>query len=292
MRSIKVRTVAGFLTVAALSACAGNSRYSRRGAGSVDVRVQQLTRELEQTRERTQTLEQQLTTRQREVDSLKAEVQQLRQSKGLANAPSTPLPSDVGSLRAQLTQERERRQLLETELTKLKEETSVPAFGERRVRESDYLALKQELVELRRAADEDRQERDRIAAQLRALQAGQPIAVAGDAPVENPVQRTQIENLQREKDQIIEGLRQNLAASQQRSGELETSLANAKSGAADPTLRDENQTLRTKLDEARRRTENLEAKLRIAARVSDLIFRMQGQQQPAAKSAKPKSRGH
>ncbi|HVM97397.1 MAG TPA: hypothetical protein VMT89_13465, partial [Candidatus Acidoferrales bacterium] len=272
--------------LASLSACGGRNRYSR--SGSVDIRVQQLTRELDQTRQRAQTLEQQLSVHQKEVESLRAEIQQLRQNQGTSNGSSPPLPSDVSELRTQLTQERERRQMLEAELAKLKEETSVPAFGERRVRESDYLALKQELVELRRAAEEDRQERERIAAQLHALQAGQP-TVAGDAPAESPAQRAQLDSLYREKDQIISSLRESLAASQQHSSELEATLANTKGGGSDGALRDENKTLRTKLDESRRHTEDLEAKLRVAARVSDLIFRMQAQQQHGGKSSRSKS---
>jgi hypothetical protein len=179
---------------------------------------------------------------------------------------------------------------LESELARLKEETSVPAFGERRVRESDYLALKQELVELRRSAEEDRRERERLAAQIRALQGGEGNAVAAEDG-DSPEQRAQIESLQKEKEQIIDGLRKNLDASQQRAAELEAALASAKAGGTDNSLREENGNLRSRLEEQRRHTEDLEAKLRVAARVSELIFRMQAQQPTAASpAAKPRKR--
>jgi chromosome segregation ATPase len=261
-----------------LSSCA--QRGFSRGNGGARQRVDQLASELGQAREHVQALERQLGSRQQEVNALKAEVQQLRgaaavEGKSTGASRSGTSAADA-ALRRELAKERERRQALESELIRLKEETSSPVYGERMVRESEYLSVKQELVDLRRVAEEDRHARDRLAEQLRTLQSSQG-QVAGAAS-DNPEQRAQVESLQRERDQIITNLNKTLTASQQRAAELETALAAAKSGGGDTSVREENLSLRSRLDEQRRHTEQLEAKLRVATRVADLIFRMQAQQ--------------
>ena len=249
-------------------------------------------------------LQQQLVSREREVEQLRSQVQLLRggaasgdaagapdqaESVGgaAAAAPTADAAAQITSLRFELAREQQRRQAVETELARVKEETSLPAFGDTRVPEADFLAVKQELVELRRSAAEDHEAPERLTAQLRELQqAGNPSAAASPDAVDNPDQAAQLDDLRREKDQLVQTLNQRLSASQQRTAELETALAAATVGgtaaggdaAAQGKLAAENVALKTRLDEQRRRTEDLEAKLRVAARVNDLIYRLQSQQ--------------
>jgi len=106
--------------------------------------------------------------------------------------------------------------------------------------------------------------------------------------------RHQIETLQREKDLLVDAFNRSLAESQRRSAELEQVLAVARSasgsddaGTAGAGLRIENETLRQRLDEERRRTDELAAKLRAATRVADLIFKMQAQEEAAPRAPAP-----
>lgn len=247
-----------------------------------DATIARLTNELAVAQQRATALELDLEARDHEVSAARRELQALRRA-GEAGAGREGRGegerTEIAQLRAELQRERQRRQDLESELERLRRETSSP-FGDRTVPESEHLALKQELVELRRSAERDRQSRDRLAAQLESLQRAGNV---DSRAIDDPAQRAQMESLQREKDQIISSLNANLAASQQRAQQLETELVAARQGGPESgTLRDENSTLRSRLEEERRRTQDLEAKLRVASRVTELIFRMQTQQKGSA----------
>ena len=206
---------------------------------------------------------------------------------GPAGASAAPAAATVVSLRAALSQEQERREAAETQLARLREETSVPPYGGDTVSASDFAAAKQEIVELRRMLDGERAERERLAQELSALQ--QRAALDGAPGAEAPqddATRSRLQQLQEERDAVVQSLKRSLASSEQRVAELEAQLT-ARAGAAnldgsadgDITLiRAENATLRTQLDEEHRRTEELGNKLKVATRVTDLIFNMQAQQ--------------
>ena len=216
-----------------------------------------------------------------------------------ASPPEEPGESvTVASLRAALVQEQGRRQAVETELERLKEETSTPALAEPGDPATELVATRAEVGELRDALAAERVERERMADDLRVLQQRAPQAAEGEATQqagttpEDAELRARIEALNAEKDAIVESFNQNLAASEQHTKELEEQLAAAQAataataepaGATAPdgeagAARDENAALRARLDEEHRRTEDLAAKLRVATRVTDLIFKMQAQQ--------------
>ncbi len=110
----------------------------------------------------------------------------------------------------------------------------------------------------------------------------------------------------------MESFNRSLAASQQRTADLERQLAASQAAAAaaaagaaanpapgqpvpvaapsegeTASVRAENSALRARLDEEHRRTEELAAKLRVATRVTDLIFKMQAQQAQAQPARSP-----
>jgi predicted RNase H-like nuclease (RuvC/YqgF family) len=203
-------------------------------------------------------------------------------------------PAAVASLRVALTQEQQRREAVETELARLKEETSTPPLADSGDPATELAAAKSQINDLRDALAAERVERERMADALRALQEQASHAPQPDTPEstpENTELQARIDSLRAEKEAATESFNRSLAASQQRTAELERQLAASQAAAAAaanagaaPTdgdaasVRADNQALRARLDEEHRRTEELAAKLRIATRVTDLIFKMQAQQ--------------
>jgi predicted RNase H-like nuclease (RuvC/YqgF family) len=190
-------------------------------------------------------------------------------------------------LQSELTQEQQRRAEVETELSRLKHETSSPPYGPGHASDTELASAKREVVELRTALDRERAARERLAQDFQALQQRADAASAGiqSANTENGELRAQLKQLEEEKQKITESFKRSLAESQQRSTELESQLAQARTADnADTTsagelssIRAENSALRARLDEEHRRTEELAAKLKVATRVTDLIFKMQAQ---------------
>ena len=182
---------------------------------------------------------------------------------------------------------------METELERLKEETSTPPLAAPGDPAVELASAKSEIVDLRDALSAERAERERLADELRALQeqaAHAPQSDAAEGTTETSELQTRIDRLRAEKDAITENFNRSLAASQQHTAELERQLAAsqaaATAGAATDdndaaSMRADNQALRARLDEEHRRTEALAAKLRVATRVTDLIFKMQAQQAQA-----------
>ena len=199
----------------------------------------------------------------------------------------------MASLRVALTQEQQRRQAAETQLERLKEETSMPPLAEPGDPAVELASAKSQIVDLRDALAAERVERERLADELRALQeqaAHAPQSEAVDTTPENAELQARIDHLRAEKEAIAENFNRSLAASQQRTAELERQLAASQAAATAGTatddsdaasMRADNQALRARLDEEHRRTEALAAKLRVATRVTDLIFKMQAQQAQA-----------
>ncbi len=201
----------------------------------------------------------------------------------------------VTTLRAALSEEQQRRQAAETQLARLQAETSTLPYDNGGPLAADFAAAKQEIVELRRVLDDERATRTRLADDLKALQ-------LRTASISSPGQtdagddaglRARVERLQAERQEAVDGLSRSLAASQQRTAELEAELATARAAAPSPagggengvtgeqemaSVRAENSALRAQLDEEHRRTQELAGKLKLAARVTDLIFKMQAQQ--------------
>lgn len=206
--------------------------------------------------------------------------------------------AEIASLRAALSHEQEQRQAAETQLVRLKEETSAPPYEHGREPDADLTAAQQEITDLRVALADERTTRARLADDLRALQqrAAQDAARGQDAPLESAELRARLELLQAEQQAAVDSFNRSLGASQGRVADLEQQLAAARAtvsaaswaAASDAasngdgaSIRAENAALRTRLDEEHHRTEELAKKLKLAARVTDLIFKMQAQAQPA-----------
>ncbi len=198
----------------------------------------------------------------------------------------------VAELRTALKQEQTRRQKVETELARLKTETSPPPYASNPASDADLAAANEQVVQLRAALDEERAARARLAQDFRTLQRRATAENDGvqNASAENTELRSQLEHLQQEKQTIAQSFKQSLAESQARTAELEHELTLARSTdhaqpGADGELANvqaENAALRSRLDEEHQRTEELGAKLKMALRVTDLIFKMQAQQTTAA----------
>ena len=298
-----------------------------RSTGIVSGRVYVLGQVLAREHERSGALQQQLDQRSQDVERLQAEVTQLRQheselqakldevvasrnSRGSAprgEAAETSTGAVVAAaerrhreaeaqsagamagLRAALADEQQRREQTETELARLKEETSTPPFAQNSTAEADLATAKQEVVQLRTALEDERAARERLAQDFRALQERvgtehtTTAAVSGDGPELRT--RTRLQELEEEKQNLTQSFNRSLAESQQRTAELERQLALTRSASSASardgdaaSVRAENTALRSRLDEEHRRTEQMEAKLRVALRVTDLIFKMQAQQ--------------
>jgi predicted RNase H-like nuclease (RuvC/YqgF family) len=190
-------------------------------------------------------------------------------------------------LQSELAQEQQRRTEIETELSRLKQETSSPPYGAGHAGDAELSSAKREVVELRTALDRERVARERLAQDFQALQQRADAASAGSqsADEENSALRAQLKQLDEEKQKITDSFNRSLAESQQRATELESQLAQARTADSANTtsagelssIRAENSALRARLDEEHRRTEELAAKLKVATRVTDLIFKMQAQ---------------
>lgn len=190
-------------------------------------------------------------------------------------------------LQSALAQEQQRREQVETELSRLKQETSSPPYGGGHASEAELTSAKREVAELRTALDQERTAREHLAQDFRALQQRADAEGAGtqSANAENTELRLQLKQLEEEKQKITDSFNRSLAESKQRATELEGQLAQAHTmdnanttSVGDLTnIRAENSALRTRLDEEHRRTEELAAKLKVATRVTDLIFKMQAQ---------------
>ncbi len=197
----------------------------------------------------------------------------------------------IARLQTALTQEQQRREQAETQLAKLKEETSTPPYGPSETTEAELAAAKQQVTELRAALDDERAARERLAQDFGALQrrTASGSASAENTGAENADLRLRLQQLQEEKRNLTESFNRSLAESQRHAADLERELSEAHAAPA-PAVNDgdgqtanvraENSALRSRLDEEHRRTEELTAKLKVATRVTDLIFKMQAQQAP------------
>ena len=206
----------------------------------------------------------------------------------------------VASLRTALSEEQEHRRRAEMQLVRLKEETSAPLFAPSEPSDADQLAAaRQEIADLRTALADERATRERLAEDFRALQerAAQDAARVQDDPPQSAELRGRLERLQAEQEAAVNSFNRSLAASEARVADLEHQLAAARASASgagmgtdgngtgngDGTaIRAENAALRLRLDEEHRRTKELANKLKLATRVTELIFKMQAQQTAAA----------
>lgn len=203
-----------------------------------------------------------------------------------ANGGTDLVAERIAALHAELAEERRRRQAAEMQLDRLRRETSQAPFGAPAVPESAFLAAKQEIVYLRQALTEEKQARQKLAEDFDALQrelARRPATAvsAGDGRSAQLESRT---------GEAAASFQRTLVATEAESAALERELAAAAAGADDEpaAVRAENALLRERLEEQRRRTQDLATKLKLAVRVTDLIFKLDSQSRgKSARQSRP-----
>jgi hypothetical protein len=190
----------------------------------------------------------------------------------------------IAKLQQQLAMEVKRRREVETEMNRLLQETSAGPFEradnvvEKHLREQLDRANK-EITELRSTLMSERRERAALERRYTTLQA--QVKAAGNAPARGAASNEELEALKARQRRVLASIEQDLYASKQRETELRQSLE--QSQGADATalsdtvtnLRSENSALQIRLDDEHRRNRDLSAKLQLATRVTDLIFKMQ-----------------
>ncbi|GIW39851.1 MAG: hypothetical protein KatS3mg076_0428 [Candidatus Binatia bacterium] len=204
-------------------------------------------------------------------------------------APPDPPPSREKQLEAELSRERKRRAALEEELRRLREEVSVPPFAEPEHRGQDELSvLREELLA-------ERRENQRLLGALRDLQ--RRLSSAGDGRAgrtEALALRARLLEIESRQQEVLSSLSRTIAADHRREQELSRQLQElrariarasverqpggerfASRGDAEvESLREENRRLQALLAEERERNARLAAKLKLAGRVTELLFRL------------------
>ena len=272
-------------------------------------------RELTAEERRVQELEAQLAERDRQIAAVQSELQSVRsQAPSGGSAAGTPsrtaasggdsAPSaaaaaigskagfadqdaeladarrQIATLESRLASEVERRKQVEGEMARVLEETSAGPFErsgnvvEEHLREQ-LASAQQEIGQLRTTLAIERRERSEIERRFSALQAQL------DRVGRNETDSEEVAALKERQRRVLASIQQDLAASQQRETELRTALEQS-SGSDGVSLADsvtnlraENAALQRRLDEEHRQNGELTSKLKLAGRVTDLIFKMQ-----------------
>lgn len=186
----------------------------------------------------------------------------------------------IATLESRLVAEIQRREQVEGEMKKVLEETSSGPFErsdnvvDQHLR--DQLAsARQEIAELRATIATERRERSDLERRYAALQ--QQLEHAGRSSENDSDEIAALKERQR---RVLASIQQDLAASRQRESELRAALAQQDGDAVSladsvTSLRAENAALQRRLDDEHRQNRELASKLKLAGRVTDLIFKMQ-----------------
>lgn len=182
------------------------------------------------------------------------------------------LQKDLRHLESQLASERQQRQELEAQLKQLREETAVGPYADSM---SDELVAARRKVEgLEAALTSAQRARDDLATKYGDLKAKRDSNHEQDADTQ-----AQIAVLEQRQREALQGLEQELAASQAREHELRQTVTESEktdgevSYALVGDLRAENAALKAKLQEAHSQNAALTGKLKAASRVADMIFK-------------------
>jgi hypothetical protein len=197
----------------------------------------------------------------------------------------------VAKLEQRLAVEVKRRQEVEAEMTRLLQETSAGPFEqstgvvEKHLRD-ELDGARREIAELRTSFASERRERQELERRYAALQTQLQAATAAAT---RAAASEEVEALKERQRRVLASIQQDLEVSRQREGELRGTLEQTQGpntvslADAVTNLRSENSALQTRLDQEHQHNRDLTAKLQLAARVTDLIFKMQtAGAQPAA----------
>ncbi len=199
----------------------------------------------------------------------------------------------IAGLEKQLALEVKRRQDVEAEMTRLLQETSAGPFEhadnvvEKHLRE-ELVRARKEIGDLRTSLTSERREREDLERRYTALQT--QVQASADAPARDAASSEEVNALKERQRRVLASIQQELQASKQREAELRQSIDQSQGtdgvSVADEVtnLRSANSALQMRLDDEHQRNRDLSAKLQLATRVTDLIFKMQS---AGVQSARP-----
>jgi chromosome segregation ATPase len=185
----------------------------------------------------------------------------------------------ITALEAKLETEVQRRKQIEGEMAKVLEETSSGPFERSSNVVDQHLraqlaSAQKEIGELRTTLATERRQRGELERRFAALQ--QQLERSGSSDDDSD----EIAALKERQRRVLASIQQDLQATQQRERELRATLAQQDSDGVSmadnvTSLRAENAALQQRLDDEHRQNRELASKLKLAGRVTDLIFKMQ-----------------
>lgn len=186
----------------------------------------------------------------------------------------------VATLRQKLIDEREQRVRLERELQRLQalqEEMSSGPFENKM--QNDLTAARKQIEELKQALNTERKARQDLAHRYEQLQV-ELTRLREERPAAPTAKTEEIAALEERQKRVLASIERDLLVSREREADLRNALQSSQGPDAVPLasavsdLRAENDALQTRLDDEHRHNRELSAKLSLAARVTDLIFKM------------------
>lgn len=224
-------------------------------------------------------LRDELATEREKREELQERLERLRQE-----TSSNPFQNQSD---AELTAARRQIQDLRSELAdqRARSQASTQAEGLRQAQQAELENARDRMRTLEDALQTQRRERDELIAKYEALRAQQQSAGASEA--DGVALREELATLKQQHQAVLASIRGDLDASRQREQELRVQLTalqqssngDGVSSTRVAALEAENEALQARIDEAHRQNEQLAAKLQVATRVADLIFKMQAEQQ-------------
>lgn len=254
---------------------------------SRDAAVAEAQQQAESAQRSEEQLRSELAATRSEVESLRGELAEVRAAAGAGGeATGAAGGAEVARLESELSSERTRRIEAEDQLSRLRQETSAGPY-ERAAETAPALAeAQQQIAELTATLADERQQRADLERRYDALQTQIDTApAAAAAPAEADADMVELQEQQR---RVMAAIQQDLEASRRREDALRGQLAAAQgpdaTGLSEQVmgLRAENQALQSTLDAEHRTNRELAAKLEVATRVADLIFKMRAEGQPIA----------
>lgn len=294
------------LLLAAIALGPGCSANAERSAASGPVlrgglgqaRARSIRMELGQAENRIRELETALAERTAQPDreriaalesnerQLRSELQQARQESetlrsDLAKARAEAAAGQPGaspqlaSLQVELESERSRRIDVEEQLAKMREETSGSPFET--AAETALNEARIQIDELKKQLSGERQAREATERRFAELQTEMNRQAALGAGTRG---NAELDELQEEQRRLMASIQQDLEASRRREKDLRETIAKLQGEGAShltdqvKSLESENRALQASLDAEHERNVELAAKLEVATRVADLIFKM------------------
>jgi chromosome segregation ATPase len=273
------------------TALAEQSKDETGRVSSLKERERELSAELDRTKVEAASLKQELVSAETELANTRTELAATKSSLTEAQAAAAAAISAgddgakqrIASLTVELNDERTKRVDAEEQLNKLREETSAGPYES-----ANAAALQEartEIDRLQRELSNERQARADLESRFAALTVQLEQQAAAPPP---PTDNAEMRALQEDQNRLMAAIQQDLEASKRREEELRATIATLQSaegeGGGSGALVDEvndleaeNRALQASLDAEHERNVELAAKLEVATRVADLIFKMRSE---------------